>query len=518
MSLRFTGKCPRTSRHSCNTTIGSHIVGVSMAASDLILTNVESGYAYGTMGSGKIENSAVLGSHFSVLETPYDDMRVCPMHGPDAPVLLLLWFMFALLVAPAALMNSIIVGYISLAYCLVLSVLLTCFCARRSVAWLVYSVSCFLITATGVCVALNTRQAFPPAADPTAFLNYDGLSRCILVLLPSLFGVLMLSKLLPLFGIHFIGSSEAFAQLDGWGWQPEVCNNMVFGWRLRTVTDNHMTIWDREQHHPRRLMQDLLQKRVYRSGEIALDYIFMLANDHDWLAVLFHHPAHPFSRFQQFLLLIILASLIVFPVSAVTSLGYSNVVRLAATVLLITGPRSLLRDRLKQAATASAATDLLDTHAYRGKARLRHFVRNKIIHKGRGMLVHAANCALQESRDARSSVIFLWATLGTGGVCGVCCWVISANGHAVGRMLLANLDGLAFMFTLRLVFQLLQDHRDTAGTQRAGGWHRPGGWFVGFFHRWWHESKEYGALLRSGTDAAALRHKKAKRLQEARCS
>jgi len=54
-------------------------------------------------------------------------------------------------------------------------------------------------------------------------------------------------------------------------------------------------------------------------------------------------------------------------------------------------------------------------------------------------------------------------------------------------ILLDNLDGLVFAFTLEPVIMMLHMTRADDGPRKHG-------WFVGFFGQWWHERKEFGSL------------------------
>lgn len=313
---------------------------------------------------------------------------------------------------------------------------------------------------------------------------------CSIVLPSTLTLVLALGWLLPLCGCRLIGSSAAFSEEQGWGWEPKAARNMHFGFDLVHQSKGEE---DCRQHPPLRVAHDMLYHRAYWSGEPALDYAYQVANNHIWLGCLFAHPGHPFSRAERIFVLAIVSLLVVFPLGLLSVVLGEGLPRTLCAAALVTLPRNVLKGKLLQLVVEPEAIEEEAMHRVGPKFKrlvMKHFTR-----KSRQRLYNTVINVRKESAGQSASLFCLSVGLATVSICFFCSEgirILKPAGLTVSYVLLCSMDGLLFGFVLELLFQLCITSRVawTVGSQVR----RPRGFFFGFFHRWWTERTEYGNL------------------------
>eukprot|EP00419_Tripos_fusus_P063484 CAMPEP_0172905296 /NCGR_PEP_ID=MMETSP1075-20121228/174360_1 /TAXON_ID=2916 /ORGANISM="Ceratium fusus, Strain PA161109" /LENGTH=556 /DNA_ID=CAMNT_0013762501 /DNA_START=16 /DNA_END=1683 /DNA_ORIENTATION=- len=199
-------------------------------------------------------------------------------------------------------------------------------------------------------------------------------------------------------------------------------------------------------------VKELMENRCYYTGSVMYDYAYHLANKHLFIGMLFCHPAHPFSKMERLFVAVIVSALVVFPVSAFSvQFGQTGLLRTLIILVGVTLPRNLLKLYLIRISQADVKLEL--------------------------------SGAVVEEKDVMSQWIFqavvmvLIATL-TIIICMLCTQFISNRSEeSLSTVLGRNGDGLCFMFTLEIVFDLI-----IPAPFSVGGC--PEKFAVGFFGRW----------------------------------
>jgi len=221
--------------------------------------------------------------------------------------------------------------------------------------------------------------------------------------------------------------------------------------------------WDRETQ------MDLMNNRCYWSGEIIYDYAFHIANKHMYLGVLLAHPAHPYSKWERLVVLIIVSLFIVFPVSAFSlKVGTSGGLHLVVILFFVTLPRNLLKLYLVQITQQDAVMEL-EEGQHPDSARCRQALQWEI-----GFL---AFCCLICGLTVAICVVYIQ----------------NATTTPLGEVLRSNADGLAFAFVLEPLIDLFVPFVGLDSYE--------GTWTLGFFGRWRRERDYFAATGSVGTKA-----------------
>lgn len=422
----------------------------------------------------------------------------------DVSIFALMWMMSAMCMLPNAMMADKLVAHIALLYSLALSCVITCLSWQRSRTWQVYSLFCFLSAGFGMYVGQYAWDNFPPHHNRAhAAVNGRAVALCIVVLYASLVCALILGAFLPAWGYGVIGSSASFAEERGWGWEPLAMQHMDFGcdWcgggkdELRHAQDLC----------PERVKHDLLYHRAYWSGEPALDYVFNIANEHLFLGCLFCHPASNFTKSDRVFVMVTILVLVVFPVAAFTVwLANLPLLRTLLQALIVTLPRNLIKSELRKMSVHSHLVKEERDEALGSKFKrlvMKHFTKRTTMRHHDEQTLQYQEEAAGSTAYFKSIVVFITMV-----ICYISYLVIHLrdedlehldglqesmiiDGRAITTLgiLLDNLDGLVFAFTLEPVIMMVHAMRTEDGPRKRG-------WFVGFFGQWWHERNEFGRL------------------------
>lgn len=209
------------------------------------------------------------------------------------------------------------------------------------------------------------------------------------------------------------------------------------------------------------VVHDLMENRCYYTGSVMYDYAYHLANKHLFVGMLFCHPAHPFSKWERLFVAVTVSALVVFPVAAFSiQFGQTGLLRTFMILVGVTAPRNLLKLYLIRISQQDTKLELS------------------------GVKVEERDVML--SLFHQIAVMILLGTV-TIMICWLCArYIISHEDNDDGLWieLLRNSDGLCFMFTLEIVFDLIVP----APHSIAG---RPERFVVGFFGRWRNERDFY---------------------------
>eukprot|EP00928_Gymnodinium_smaydae_P093537 TRINITY_DN7777_c0_g1_i1.p1 TRINITY_DN7777_c0_g1~~TRINITY_DN7777_c0_g1_i1.p1 ORF type:complete len:435 (-),score=61.27 TRINITY_DN7777_c0_g1_i1:102-1406(-) len=359
----------------------------------------------------------------------------------DVPLLLLLWLYFAVGLGPGALSTNPMLWFWACLYPLVMTVAFAVLSWGRSSAWCVYTCCSSFVTLAGLILAAIIHVALPPpSADTEQVLNADAVAMCVEVSLIFLTALLLLSRIMPRFGLRISGSSASFKETYGFGWYPEANKQLAY-WNMEALNGAEKL----------EVAKCLLHHRCHWTGEPVQDYAFYIANEHAFIGCCFCHPLHPFDRFERVLLLVIQCVLITFPVAAFSVMFGEGALRLAIVFILVTGPRNGLKAYLKRIVVASDAAELDFGSSTRGR---------------------------RSSSALWWEVQFLSLTsMFTVILCYICYRYVETNSERpVGVVLFENSDGLAFAFVLELLFELI--------IPRPAECVRGKPLTFGFFHQW----------------------------------
>lgn len=419
----------------------------------------------------------------------------------DVSIFALMWMMSAMCMFPYAMMADKLVSHIAFFYCLVLSCIITCLSWQRSRAWQVYSIFCFLSAGFGYYVGQYAWDTFPPHHNRA--VNGRAVALCIIVLYGCLVCALILGAFLPAWGYGVIGSSVRFAEERGWGWEPLAMQHMDFGCDWCGGSKDELV--HAQDSCPERVKHDLLYHRVYWSGEPALDYVFNIANDHLFLGCVFSHPASHFTKFDRVFVMVIILVLVVFPVAAFTVwLAELHLLRTLLQALIVTLPRNMVKSELRKMSVRSHLLKEERDEALGSKFKrliMKHFTRRTMMQCHNEQTVQYQEEAAGSTAYFKMIVVFITMV-----ICYISYLVIHLrdedtnnsdgfhetmliDGNAVTTLgiLLDNMDGLVFAFTLEPVIMMMHAMRAEDGPRKQG-------WFVGFFGQWWHERNEFGRL------------------------
>mmetsp|Transcript_124955 Transcript_124955/g.388986 ORF Transcript_124955/g.388986 Transcript_124955/m.388986 type:complete len:476 (+) Transcript_124955:87-1514(+) len=434
--------------------------------------------------------------------------RSCGSHlaGRDWPVLALPWLIFAVVLVPFAIGSQWLLCILALLFGLYVSGVLTYLSVVRSGPWAYFSGICCLSVVVGLVLGLVLRTEERLSEEG----GRRSLGGAVVLLLVYLLMVLALSRALPLLGCQIIGSSAAFAERNGWGWNPTAAAVMRFGGDFRSLLE--MLTESRE--FPEQVCSDLLRHRCYWSGEPAFDYAFHVANEHSFLSVLFAHPAHPYEKYERLLVLMLFASLIVFPQAAFSVAVHNKVLRAIVILVLVTAPRNLLRMYLKRIVIADDELVLKDAQEQRAQKQqpLPPEVMNQPSAPAKRWQ-DSAKAVLSERTElrpggadgkiswreavvrTRAANAFRWEavffavgfTLAGLIALSSCLYVKAHAKDPLDIVLLESTSGLGWAFVLELVFDQLLNYRPSEDKHRG----LEEKWFLGFFHRWRQERDEY---------------------------
>jgi len=232
--------------------------------------------------------------------------------------------------------------------------------------------------------------------------------------------------------------------------------------RSAVLKDMSFGISISQRQYDPQVVYDLMDHRCYYTGSVMYDYAYHLANKHLFVGMLFCHPAHPFSKWERLFVAVIVSALVVFPVSAFSvQFGQTGLVRTLIILVGVTLPRNLLKLYLVKISQQ-------DMNLERS-----------------GVQVQQTD--LWATWFFEIAVLVFVGTV-TAIVCMLCAKFITEHAEdGLWTVLCRNSDGLCFMFTLEIVFDLLVP----APFSIAG---YPQRFAVGFFGRWRSERNFYEPL------------------------
>mmetsp|Transcript_9732 Transcript_9732/g.17139 ORF Transcript_9732/g.17139 Transcript_9732/m.17139 type:complete len:426 (-) Transcript_9732:23-1300(-) len=375
--------------------------------------------------------------------------------GSDTPLVVLVTILFSMPLCTFGLNSEWLVSFLSLAYGVALPVLFLALSHGRPGRWQLYNYWCLFSTFLGAGVggALRDKDVF--GKRKPIFV--------MLLVVSYLLSTFFLMKIKDWSGYYLIGSSVHFKEKYGWGWNKKAAAQMLFGIDRSGESGFHLMV-DKFKVYPKFVAHGLLHNRCCWSGEPAMDYIFSLANDHSWIGCLFCHPAHPYDRFERIAVLGMLCLLIVFPVAAFTVAFENENLRQIFIILVVTGPRNILKKVLLSVVLIEDVEILRELD----KENDEEIDPEKI------------NRKVEESEEVKRAylgeeIFFFCTALFTGFVTLFCCLYLRRKGELTGALLLYSSVGMVYFFVLEFIFHCFAP-RFVHGKL-----------LWGFFGRWWSE-------------------------------
>jgi len=211
-----------------------------------------------------------------------------------------------------------------------------------------------------------------------------------------------------------------------------------------------------------------LQGDLYFSGEPIYDFAFWLANSHLMLGIFLHHPLSPLETGHRFIICVVTCLLIVFPVALVKVVwpqiialipitheipaAEISLVRTVLMAALVIGPRNIMKAKMKKIAMSDQESYLaLTEKGTSASASARHqlkimYRKQAIVYEGIGIL----------------TVLFCFGTAK----------YIQLDRPDLDtlNLLLTNIDGLGFAFTLEILFALVLPRKAKNPNKKCWGW------------------------------------------------
>jgi len=253
--------------------------------------------------------------------------------------------------------------------------------------------------------------------------------------LASLFVFFLLTPCLLL--IMICTGFSLFGMEESEQFHPEKLDFMTFGfdWKPRV--------------YPNYIRQDLLYGRTFWTGEVIEDYVFHAANRHVYLSILFCHPAHPYNKWQRFVVAVAATCISWFIVTAVAAFTGPTPARLATILVLCIITRNTLKLVL-----------------------LNYGIHSKDL--GESHVVHSSMASSVSMNTL--GILVLYMIMSASALGAATALVKAAGITSFGEELNKNVDVIAFMFVL--------DFLVDAVTPYVGLDELRGVWALGFFGRW----------------------------------
>lgn len=374
--------------------------------------------------------------------------------GSDTPLVVLLTILFAMPFALFGLECEYLASFLALSYAVALPIVLLALSHNRPGRWQLYNYWCLLSAFFGAGLGVYTR-GIEISLRKDVFVS--------IVILSYLVISFFLMKIKDWSGYYLIGSSVDFKERYGWGWNSRAAAQMLFGVDRSFESGFHLMA-DKPNVYPKFVAHGLLHNRCCWSGEPAMDYIFSIANDHSWLGCLFCHPANPYDRWERLAVLLLLCLLIVFPVAAFTIAVESTLKRQVFIIVIVTGPRNLLKKLL--------LTEVLIEDQEILKELEKEY--------DEGMDQEQICIKVEESEEVKAAwfgeeIFFVLTSLFTAGVVFGCCKYLQGKGELKGPLLLYACIGMVYFFVLEFVYHAFAPR------------YVHGRLLLGFFGRWWSE-------------------------------
>lgn len=422
--------------------------------------------SYGTLDSKPLSKTSNEDSESGILDNASSRTIDLLEVSRDAPLVVLCWLLFAMVFSIFALRGPLVAGFIAFGFGLILSTTLLLLSYQRGFRYACFCVCCLGALLLGLGFGLFVGIKSVNEADRIA-----SIIACI-CLLPTL----LISGLIVSHCVNFrlVGSSEEFAKLNGWGWCPEVVPHMRFGLDMFCGAGLELVEQD---VHPLWVAKGFVDGRCYWSGEPALDYMFNVANEHSFLTVLLSHPVNPFEKHERIMLLLIVCSLIVFPVALIEVLLPHNALwplRMIVGLALVTAPRNLLKFLLKLLVINESHLRFHAVEEHELEKRRRKTLRRRL------SIADAQDCMRAEHATFKETMYFSVCLVVTAVICFCCCRVVQLHKRPLGPALYFGCEGLVFAFVLELLFHFVMPQHGHDGT-----------WVLGFFGQWWSQRQYY---------------------------
>lgn len=387
----------------------------------------------------------------------------------NAPVFFLPWFFFTMCLCGLAFMCEALICSLILIFSMGLPVLFMVLSRGRGMAWACYNVFCLFSSLLGGGIGYLHRTS-----GGDELLTRQEVYLVFLLVFFYFFLMMLISMLLPRFGIQLVGSSAAFANQKGWGWNPLMLPHLHFGFDKHGVSGADLVD---SRVHPKSVALGLLHHRCYWSGEPVMDYTFFICNESSFLSCFLSHPANAYGFLERSVALMMLIPLIVFPISLIDFLfPGGGITKIVVNLAIFIFPRYLLKLYVKELCTLSDQIHLGTTSGDLDHSALTNI--NVFAD------LHALRKAARPKDALRREVVFFFV-LGNATICQAVCislYIQSWSGQ-ISKALWNSYEGLVYAFVLELILLLVVPHKLPDGQ-----------WVIGFFGQWWTERlrPEYG--------------------------